>query len=57
MEEATGLSLEKALGKVEEDVISTIKSNVAVNSALKKLLSAARQGKLKDLVTASDLVE
>ena len=57
MEEATGLSLEKALGKVEEDVIGTIKSNVAVNSALKKLLSAARQGKLKDLVTASDLVE
>jgi hypothetical protein len=57
MEESTGLTLEKALSKVEEDVISTIKSNAAVNSALKKLLSAARQGKLKDLATASDLAE
>ena len=57
MEESTRLTLEKALSKVEEDVIGTIKSNAAVNSALKKLLSAARQGKLKDLATASDLVE
>lgn len=57
MEESTKLSLEKALGKIEEDVTSTIKSNAAVNAALKKLLAAAKQGRLKDIVSALDQVE
>ena len=57
MEESTGLSLEEALSKVEEDVVSTIKSNAAVNFALKKLLTAAKQGRLKDLSSALDLIE
>ncbi|MFH1767154.1 MAG: hypothetical protein ABH826_03610 [Patescibacteria group bacterium] len=49
MEETNKISLEKALAKMEDDVTSSIKSALALNATLKKLLAAAKQGKLKDL--------
>lgn len=57
MEESNRLSLEKALSKLEEDVTSTIKSNANVHAVLRKILAAAKQGKLKDLASALDAAE
>ena len=57
MEQAIKLSLEKALGKTEEDATVSLKAAQVVVAALKRLRYATRVGDLRELRAAMDGME
>ena len=57
MEQATKLSLEKALAKTEEDANNSLKATQAVAAAVKRLHKAAALGDLRDVRSALDGME